>query len=110
MESWLPFTVVVNAYNRASIQFPFIRKKSLALFLLLQLLQNVHELRDNVWLMCKELSKLETHQCFEEHRDLPCEHSQVQEPCGDLVIVLREMTVSQVLQNLNVLLVTLHVT
>ncbi len=37
------------------------------------------------------------HQVFEECSDLPREHSQVQEACGDLVIILRQVTVPQIL-------------
>lgn len=49
------------------------------------------------------------HQVFEECRDLSCEDSQVQEACGDLIVVLSQVTVSQVLQNLYVLILILHV-
>lgn len=45
----------------------------------------------SIQLLCgaKENIDKESHQRFEEHRDLAREHRQVKEPCGDLVIVLR---------------------
>lgn len=49
------------------------------------------------------------YQVFEESRDLPGEHGQVQEAGGDLVVVLRQVTVPQVLQELYVLLLVVHV-
>lgn len=49
------------------------------------------------------------YQIFEESRHLPGEHGQVQEASGDLVVVLRQVTVPQVLQQLYVLLLTVHV-
>lgn len=48
------------------------------------------------------------HQIFEEGRDLSGEHSQVEEPCGDLVVVLGQVAVPQVLQHLNILLLVVH--
>lgn len=49
------------------------------------------------------------YQIFEKSRDLPGEHSQVQEASGDLVVVLGQVTVPQVLQHLDVLLLVVHV-
>lgn len=48
------------------------------------------------------------HQVFKERRDLSCEDSQVQEAGGDLIIVLSQVTVPQILQNLYVLILILH--
>lgn len=48
------------------------------------------------------------HQIFEEGRDLSGEHSQVEEPCGDLVVVLGKVAVPQVLQYLNILLLVVY--
>lgn len=50
-----------------------------------------------------------SYQIFEESRDLPGEHSQVQEASGDLVVILGQVTVPQVLQHLDVLLLVIHV-
>lgn len=48
------------------------------------------------------------HQIFEECRDLSGEHSQVEEPSGDFIVVLGQVAVPQVLQNLDVLLLVFH--
>lgn len=48
------------------------------------------------------------HQILEEGRDLSGEHSQVEEACGDFIVVLGQVTISQVLQDLNVLLLVFH--
>lgn len=50
-----------------------------------------------------------TYQILEESRDLSGEHGQVQEAGGDLVVVLRQVTVPQVFQQLYVLLLTVRV-
>lgn len=49
------------------------------------------------------------HQIFEQSRDLPGEHSQVQEARGDLVVVLGQVAVPQVLQHLDILLLVFDV-
>ncbi len=49
------------------------------------------------------------HQIFEEGRDLSGEHSQVEEACGDFVVVLGQVAIPQVLQHLNILLLVVHV-
>lgn len=49
------------------------------------------------------------HQIFEEGRDLSSEHSQVEEACGDFVVVLGQVAIPQVLQYLNILLLVVHV-
>ena len=49
------------------------------------------------------------HQIFEEGRDLPGEHSQVEEAGGDLMVVLGQVAIPQVLHHLNVLLLAVHV-
>lgn len=49
------------------------------------------------------------HQVFEEGRDLPGEHSQVEEAGGDFMVVLGQVAIPQVLQHLNVLLLAVHV-
>lgn len=48
------------------------------------------------------------HQIFKESRDLSGEHSQVEEACGHLIVVLGQVAVPQVLQNLDVLFFVFH--
>jgi len=48
------------------------------------------------------------HQIFGEGCDLSGEHSQVEETCGDFVVVLGQMAIPQVLQHLNILLLVFH--
>lgn len=51
---------------------------------------------------------LSPHQIFEEGCDLSGEHSQVEEACGDFVVVLGQVAVPQVLQHLDILLLVVH--
>lgn len=50
-----------------------------------------------------------SYQVFEECCDLPGKHSQVEEPWEDLIIVLIHVAITQILQNLNILLFVLHI-
>lgn len=48
------------------------------------------------------------HQVFEECCDLSGKHSQVEEACGDFIVVLGQVTIPQVLQQLNIMLLVFH--
>lgn len=51
---------------------------------------------------------LSPHQIFEEGCDLSGKHSQVKKASGDFVVVLGQVAIPQVLQDLNVLLLAVH--
>lgn len=48
------------------------------------------------------------HQIFEEGRDLSGKYSQVEEACGDFIVVLGQVAIPQVLQQLNIMLLVFH--
>lgn len=49
------------------------------------------------------------YQVFKESRDLSGEHCQVEEACGHLIVILGQVTIPQILQHLDVVLLVFDV-